>query len=38
VPGATLDELCERHKFDRVDFLKMNIEGADGWKRGSGAT
>jgi FkbM family methyltransferase len=29
VPGATLDELCERHKFDHVDFLKMNIEGAE---------
>jgi FkbM family methyltransferase len=29
VPGYTLDHLFELHAIDRVDFLKMNIEGAE---------
>jgi FkbM family methyltransferase len=29
VPGATLDDLCREHDVERVDFLKMNIEGAE---------
>ena len=29
VPGMPLDELIEREKIRRVDFLKMNIEGAE---------
>lgn len=29
VPGRTLDEICDEHKLGRVDFLKMNIEGAE---------
>lgn len=29
VPGLSLDELVERENIRRVDFLKMNIEGAE---------
>jgi FkbM family methyltransferase len=29
VPGVTLDDLCREHELSRVDFLKMNIEGAE---------
>jgi FkbM family methyltransferase len=29
VPGSTLDALCAKHGIDRVDMLKMNIEGAE---------
>jgi FkbM family methyltransferase len=29
VAGATLDDLCREHELSRVDFLKMNIEGAE---------
>jgi FkbM family methyltransferase len=29
VAGATLDDLCREHELARVDFLKMNIEGAE---------
>jgi FkbM family methyltransferase len=29
VPALTLDELVERWQIERVDFLKMNIEGAE---------
>ena len=29
VEGVTFDSLCERHGIDRIDFLKMNIEGAE---------
>jgi FkbM family methyltransferase len=29
VPGLSLDELVERESVSRVDFLKMNIEGAE---------
>lgn len=29
VPGTSLDELACEHALDRVDFLKMNIEGAE---------
>lgn len=29
VPGIPLDELIEQHKIRRIDFLKMNIEGAE---------
>jgi FkbM family methyltransferase len=29
VEGITLDELCAREGIDHVDFLKMNIEGAE---------
>lgn len=28
-PAMTLDELCNRHGIARIDFLKMNIEGAE---------
>ncbi|HLY19309.1 MAG TPA: FkbM family methyltransferase [Bryobacteraceae bacterium] len=30
VPGLTLDELAERLNVSHIDFLKMNIEGAEG--------
>jgi FkbM family methyltransferase len=29
VPGVTLDDLCAEHGLDRIDLLKMNIEGAE---------
>ena len=29
VPACSLDDLCARHKIDRIDFLKINIEGAE---------
>jgi FkbM family methyltransferase len=29
VPGETIDELCKKHSVGRIDFLKMNIEGAE---------
>jgi FkbM family methyltransferase len=29
VAGSTLDDLCREHGLARVDFLKMNIEGAE---------
>ncbi|HEY3841132.1 MAG TPA: FkbM family methyltransferase [Bryobacteraceae bacterium] len=29
VEGLTFDTLAERHHLDRIDFLKMNIEGAE---------
>jgi FkbM family methyltransferase len=29
VPGVTLDRLCDDQGLDRIDFLKMNIEGAE---------
>lgn len=29
VEGLSLDELCEREGLDSIDFLKMNIEGAE---------
>jgi FkbM family methyltransferase len=29
VAGITLDELCRRNGLARIDFLKMNIEGAE---------
>jgi FkbM family methyltransferase len=29
VPAATLDDLCERQGINSIDFLKMNIEGAE---------
>jgi FkbM family methyltransferase len=29
VEGVTFDSLCARHGIDRIDFLKMNIEGAE---------
>lgn len=29
VPGSPLDELRRRHNLARIDFLKMNIEGAE---------
>jgi FkbM family methyltransferase len=29
VPGSTLDALCAEHGIDRIDLLKMNIEGAE---------
>jgi FkbM family methyltransferase len=29
VEGVTFDSLCRRHGIDRIDFLKMNIEGAE---------
>jgi FkbM family methyltransferase len=29
VEGVSLDELCRREGIDRIDFLKMNIEGAE---------
>jgi FkbM family methyltransferase len=29
VPGDTLDALCEQNGIEAVDFLKMNIEGAE---------
>lgn len=29
VPAATLDDLCEKQEIHSIDFLKMNIEGAE---------
>ncbi len=29
IMATTLDELCARHSITRIDFLKMNIEGAE---------
>lgn len=29
VPAVTVDELVEAHHLERIDFLKMNIEGAE---------
>jgi FkbM family methyltransferase len=29
VPAKTLDDLCREHEIERIDFLKMNIEGAE---------
>jgi len=29
VEGLSLDEICRRQRIERVDFLKMNIEGAE---------
>ena len=29
VQGLTFDEICATHSIDRIDFLKMNIEGAE---------
>lgn len=29
VPATTLDEVCEEHEIERIDLLKMNIEGAE---------
>lgn len=29
VEGVTFDSLCEQYGIDRIDFLKMNIEGAE---------
>ena len=29
VQGVTFDSLCRQHEIDRIDFLKMNIEGAE---------
>jgi len=29
VEGVTFDSLCDGHGIDRIDFLKMNIEGAE---------
>lgn len=29
VPATTLDDLCREHGLSRIDFLKMNIEGAE---------
>ena len=29
VEGVTFDSLCERYGINRIDFLKMNIEGAE---------
>ena len=29
VPAKTLDELCREHEIERIDLLKMNIEGAE---------
>jgi FkbM family methyltransferase len=37
VPGATLDDLCREHGLERVDFLKMNIEGAERFALQGGA-
>ncbi len=31
VPAVTLDDLCEKYLIQRVDFLKINIEGAERW-------
>ncbi len=30
VPGITLDEIIESERIERIDLLKMNIEGAEG--------
>lgn len=30
VPAMTLDDLCQAHSLKQVDFLKVNIEGAEG--------
>lgn len=35
VPGITLPRLMEQRGFDRIDFLKMNCEGAEGLILGS---
>jgi FkbM family methyltransferase len=29
VPGVTLDSLCAANELDHIDFIKMNIEGAE---------
>jgi FkbM family methyltransferase len=29
VDGVRFDDFCEEHNIDRIDFLKMNIEGAE---------
>jgi FkbM family methyltransferase len=29
IPGIPFDELCDELSLDRIDFLKMNIEGAE---------
>lgn len=29
VDALTIDELCAEHRVDRIDYLKMNIEGAE---------
>jgi FkbM family methyltransferase len=29
VPACSFDELCARHGIEHIDFLKMNIEGAE---------
>jgi hypothetical protein len=29
VEGVTLDELCDQHQVKQIDFLKLNIEGAE---------
>ena len=29
VEGVVFDDLCEQHGIGRIDFLKMNIEGAE---------
>ena len=40
MPVTTLADLCERHELDSIDFLKIDVEGAEGdvlfggdWKR-----
>jgi FkbM family methyltransferase len=30
LPMLTLADLCERHELDRIDFLKIDVEGAEG--------
>jgi FkbM family methyltransferase len=30
VRATTLDAICDEHQLDHIDFLKMNIEGAEG--------
>ena len=29
VPVKSLDRFCEQNKIDRLDFIKMDIEGAE---------
>ena len=31
VASVTLDQLCEKHGIRQIDFLKINIEGAERW-------
>lgn len=31
VPALTVDEICQSYRIDRVNYLKINIEGAERW-------